>query len=652
MPTTAAKFDDLRDSHAEAELFINSVPSILVGLDPRGYIKRWNSAAANVFGLSAEEVRGKSLTSCGIEWLLPEIDATIQELLQTKCRVSWDGVTFRRGGETRLLGLTVDWITLPRGGDGELLIVGADITERRRSECELRSKTAFLEAQVHATIDGILVVDEDSKIVLRNDRFLELFEIPRELHDANHDGDLLRHVLEMLDDPGGFLEKVKDLYIHRTETSRDEIAFKNGTVLDRYSAPVFGKDKTYYGRIWLFRDITDRKRSEGALRQLSVAVEQSPVSVVITDLKGTVTYVNRRFTESSGYSYKEVCGQSASMLESDHNEPTVFQQLWDTITRGQEWRGELCSRRKSGELYWESVVVSPIRDERGDTSHFLAVKEDVTERKAMETQLRQAQKLEAIGQLAAGIAHEINTPIQFVGDNTRFVQKAWASFDQAISLLESVPEPSALTTTWTQLNGILEACDSSYLRQEIPRALDQSLEGISRVAKIVQAMKEFSHPGSEEKQLVDIKKAILTTLTVARNEWKYVADVETFIPEDLARVPCHGGELNQALLNLVINSAQAIATVVADGAKGNITVRATQNDFFTTIAIQDTGSGIPDEIQAKVFDPFFTTKPVGKGTGQGLSLAYNSIVNRHGGKIWFETEVGKGTTFYIQLPMT
>jgi len=390
------------------------------------------------------------------------------------------------------------------------------------------------------------------------------------------------------------------------------------------------------------------------LRQLSVAVEQSPVSVMITDLQGNITYVNRRFTEITGYTDKEVVGRNPRILKSDHTSPEVHSQLWQTITRGEEWRGELRNRKKNGDLFWESAVISPIRNSAGETSHFLAVKVDITEQKVAESHSRQAQKLEAIGQLAAGIAHEINTPIQFIGDNTRFIKEAWPSLDELISLCESVEGPSLPPDLLQQIRRILKDCDSEYLRAEIPRALDQSLDGISRVAKIVQAMKEFSHPGSDEKQPADINKAILTTLTVSRNEWKYVAEVETILQENLQMVPCHIGELNQVLLNLLINSAHAIAEVVGDGSKkkGKITIRTVQDERSTTISVADTGAGIRPEIQSRVFDPFFTTKAVGRGTGQGLSLAHNSIVKKHGGKIWFESEVGKGTTFFMQLPMT
>ena len=647
-----ARDKSTHDSHCAAELFINSVPSILIGVDANGRVNRWNRAAIQTFGLVESEVLGKPLSKCGIHWLNSEIDPTISDLLRSRQRFVWDGVQFEKDGKPHLLGMTVNWIEIPDTTQGELLIVGSDITSRRRTEDELRSKTAFFEAQIQATIDGILVVDENGNIVLRNEKLIELFDVPAGVRDTKSDDRMLEHAVAQIEDPERFLQKVKYLYTHREEKSRDEVKLRNGRVLDRYSSPVFGVDGQYFGRIWTFRDITERKQTEDALRQLSVAVEQSPVSVLITDLKGNITYVNRRFTECTGYSCEEVMGRNPRLLKSDHTSVEEYRQLWQKITRGEEWRGELRNKKKNGDLYWESVVISPIRSSTGETSHFLAVKEDITDRKIAENHSRQAQKLEAIGQLAAGIAHEINTPIQFVGDNLRFIKDAWSGIDSLIAFCEKLQGNAITDDTLQQLRRILQESDSAYLRSEIPRALEQSLEGISRVAKIVRAMKEFSHPGSDEKQPADINQAILTTLTVSRNEWKYVAEVETVLQPDLQMIPCHIGELNQVLLNLLVNSAHAIAEVVGNRSqqKGKITIRTAQDGQFTTISLQDTGAGIPREIQSRVFDPFFTTKGVGRGTGQGLSLAYNSVVKRHGGKIWFDSEPGRGTTFFIQLP--
>ncbi|HEX5445738.1 MAG TPA: ATP-binding protein, partial [Pirellulales bacterium] len=198
-----------------------------------------------------------------------------------------------------------------------------------------------------------------------------------------------------------------------------------------------------------------------------------------------------------------------------------------------------------------------------------------------------------------------------------------------------------------------EAADLDYLVEEIPKAIEQSLEGVERVAGIVRAMKEFAHPGTPEKTPVDLNRAIQSTITVARNEWKYVADVVTELDHDLPPVPCLPGEINQVVLNLVVNSAHAIGDMVAAGrmARGEIRVSTRLDGEWTEIRVADNGAGIPLEIHSKIFDPFFSTKGVGKGTGQGLAIAHSVVRDKHGGEIRFESETGKGTTFIIRLPM-
>ena len=195
--------------------------------------------------------------------------------------------------------------------------------------------------------------------------------------------------------------------------------------------------------------------------------------------------------------------------------------------------------------------------------------------------------------------------------------------------------------------------DTEYLLEEIPRAIRQSLEGLERVAKIVRSMKEFSHPGGEEMQAIDLNRAIESTLTVSRNEWKYVADVATDFDPQLPMVDCLPGEINQVVLNLIVNAAHAIADKVRDaaGQRGTITVRTCRDGDWATIAVADTGTGIPLAIQGRVFDPFFTTKEVGRGTGQGLAIAHSVVTDKHGGTIRFESQPGEGTTFFIRLPI-
>ena len=536
--------------------------------------------------------------------------------------------------------------------------VAMNIDDRKLVENDAGWKTAFLEAQVDATIDGILVLDAQGKMILQNKQFVDLWQMPPEIARKTDDAERVQYAAAKTRNPQQFLEQVDYLYRHPSETSRDEIEFTNGTVVDRYSSPVIGKNGEYYGRIWTFRDITERKHTEGRLRQLSLAVEQSPVSIVITDPQGKITYVNRKFTTSTGYASEEVLGHTPSVLKSGYTSSESYKTLWETIAGGGEWRGEFHNKKKNGDLYWESAVITPIKDTKGNVSHFIAIKEDITEQRALETQLRQAQKLEAIGQLAAGIAHEINTPAQYVSDNTTFLKQSWESILSVLSVVRQLREEASNAAIPRHLIEQLESCweagDIEYLQAEIPRAIEQSLDGIQRVSKIVRAMKEFSHPGSEDKRSVDINKSIETTITVARNEWKYVADVETRFEASLPFVPCHAGEFNQVILNLLVNSAHAIAEAVgnASSGKGKIVVTTRRDGDWVEVSVGDNGAGIPISAQARIFEPFFTTKPVGKGTGQGLALAHNTIVNRHGGKIWFTTEVGKGTTFFLRLPIS
>jgi len=541
--------------------------------------------------------------------------------------------------------------------DGVLWADGfmSDITQRKQAEAELRSKTAFLEAQANSTIDGLLVVDRNGRRLLANERFAELLSIPPELMADFDDRRMLDYAMSLMKDPESFRAKVDYLYRHPTDTSRDEIQLKNGAILDRYSAPVVDKNGTHYGRIWNFRDITEQKRNQEALQQLSLAVEQSPTSVVITDPQGNISYVNRKFTECTGYSLQEVLGQNPRVLNARQCPAELYRDLWSTITQGRVWHGEFCNKKKNGEIYWESATITPMTNPGGEITHFLAVKEDITEKRALESQLRHAQKMEGIGQLAAGIAHEINTPTQFVMDNLTFLRDSWKSAHELLEqyrgavhgMVGSIPDDIA-----GRLQQAEKACDLEFIRDEVPRAIEQSLDGSRRVAKIVRAMKEFSHPDSAEKTATDLNRAVESTIEVARNEWKYVSEVVKEFDDQLPAVVCYPGDINQVVLNLLVNAAHAIKEKVRDGEKGLITVGTRTAGEDVEISVSDTGSGIPEAIRNRVFDPFFTTKEVGKGTGQGLALAYTVVVKKHGGKIWFETEVGKGTTFFITLPVT
>jgi signal transduction histidine kinase len=280
---------------------------------------------------------------------------------------------------------------------------------------------------------------------------------------------------------------------------------------------------------------------------------------------------------------------------------------------------------------------------------------DITERRNLESQLRHAQKLEAVGQLAAGIAHEINTPTQFVGDNLSFLSNGFNEILRVLANyrrgLETFADQPAFAALAHEIAEVEEAADVEYIEENAPAAFERAKDGLSRIAKLVSAMKEFAHPDHREKELADLNRALRTTLTIAKNEYKYVADVDEDYG-DLPLVQCHLSDINQVFLNLVVNAAHAIGEVIAKtGGRGRIAIRSIREGEAVCISISDTGCGIRQEIRDRVFDPFFTTKPVGKGTGQGLAIARSIVVDKHGGALRFESEVGKGTTFTIRLPV-
>jgi signal transduction histidine kinase len=279
------------------------------------------------------------------------------------------------------------------------------------------------------------------------------------------------------------------------------------------------------------------------------------------------------------------------------------------------------------------------------------------ERNLMEAHLRQAQKLESVGQLAAGIAHEINTPIQYIGDNIRFVEDSFKELggvlkdyqDLGVEIRANRATPEALA----KAGRLSAATDITYLNEEIPKAIVQCLEGVERISRIVGAMKEFSHPGTADQAPIDLNHSIETALTVTRHEWKYVADVVTEFDAKLPLVPCFPHDFNQVIVNLVVNAAHAIGDVVkhVQGGRGVIKIATRRDGSWVEIRVSDSGTGIPENVRHRIFEPFFTTKEVGKGTGQGLAISHSTVVKKHGGTLSFETVMGQGTVFIIRLPL-
>ena len=382
-----------------------------------------------------------------------------------------------------------------------------------------------------------------------------------------------------------------------------------------------------------------------------------PSIVIGVDPQGRITRWNLTATNTFGFDDRRAEGRTIETCGIRWLHPAIKAEIARWLATESSYRCDNLAYEREGKTRFLSLDVLRVPAQSREPAGFIITGADVTEHRGLEEQLRQAQKLEAIGQLAAGIAHEINTPTQYVGDNIRFLKDSWNPVAEFLSFCEEMrlqcadgPVSREHLQHFCQLH---EKCDLEYLSKEIPNAIDQSLEGAERVAKIVNGFKEFSHPGSGEKRAIDINHAIEATISVAKHEWKYCAEVVTAFDSALPLVPCLAGEFNQVMLNLIVNSAHAIGCAEEESGKGKgtITISTRQEGEWARISVTDTGAGIPTEIQSRVFEPFFTTKEVGKGTGQGLALAHATIVNRHQGQLWFESTAGQGTTFFVRLPL-
>lgn len=364
--------------------------------------------------------------------------------------------------------------------------------------------------------------------------------------------------------------------------------------------------------------------------------------------EGLVTFDKKQNPVDSNSSFENISQRWGERLDKDKQQlqKIFFKRLFEEIAIKNEGEFAMDIENYSLSISYKSSSISGFENIDRIISLY-----DVSEMARMRRRLSQAEKLESVGRLAAGIAHEINTPTQYVITNIGFLSEAFGDVIAALNKVEKLfPENSPEFTA--SFNGVLEEEDWEYLKGEIPDALKQSSEGLHRIKTIVSAMKTFSHPSGATAEMYDLNQAIESTVTVAGNEWKYVADLELHLDPDLPLIPCFLDQFNQVVLNMIINSVHAIEEKLAitGETRGKIEISSRSAGQFFELAITDNGIGMSNEVKKKIFDPFFTTKAVNKGTGQGLSIANDIIVNKHKGAIKITSEEGKGTTFLIQLP--
>lgn len=653
----------IRENGDGAIEFLRGHPELTKKLATKITITDCNQMALDFYGFSTKEDLFKGFPSLISKTALSSFQKQLEEYILGKTEFESEDMRFRSSGEQVFVKMRLHIPPENVKDFRRVLVSVVDITRRKKTENALAYSEEKFRSVIQQSVDGIILFDQNGKIIEWNDADERITGFSFSEVQKMHVWDMIS-ILTKGTKEKGFLQikdQIKAALFDPISPLHDDImeltiSSKNGEkLIIAATLSNIEIEHTFIGSL-IIRDISSLKNTQAQVQKLASAVREISEGLVIANHRGETEYVNLAVEKITGYSSDELLGKNLLHFLPSNFKADQIRTNELALEAGNIQRGKMVCSKKDGSQYTLQYNIAPIIDEQGNRN-YVSVISDVSQNELMEQQNRQAQKLEAIGSLAAGIAHEINTPTQYVGNNLLFIKK---EFDSIIELIKKSQTLIAQAQTVGSFVGLIEKLhqeeeksDMKYLAQEIPKAIDESLEGIGRVTKIVQAIKEFSHPSMDEKTMVDLNQAIDTTITVSHNEWKYVADLIPHYEKNLPTVVCSPGEINQVILNLITNAAHAIKEQITKGvyAKGLIEIFTVANEKSVEIHVKDNGGGIPVEYREKVFNPFFTTKPVGMGTGQGLSISYKVIVNKHNGMLFFDTEIGKGTTFTISLPV-
>ena len=395
-----------------------------------------------------------------------------------------------------------------------------------------------------------------------------------------------------------------------------------------------------------------QQKVSSELGMLSAAAQHADEAIVILQQDGGIAWVNPAYERSRQVKNADLVGCKPNDVIKGCDDPATYLAIWAAARVGKAWKGRLRTAIRDGRIVTEDVVVSPVlQTGQTEPSGYVILMHDVSEQIALEAQIAQTQRLEAVEQLAAGVAHEINTPAQYVDGNVRFLEEA---FDALSGLLGKVTDRARMAgdgvLAAADISALLAEAEVDYLQTEVPVAIRQTLEGVGRISSIVQSMKELTDPAPDFVP-ANLNSIVEGAVSATRNEWAGVAEFRMQLDPQLPWVPCQPEAINQVVVNMLANAAQAIAGTNEDAAaRGHIVVSTRSDGAGVEITIRDDGAGMAPSIQARIFDPFFSTRPVGKGTGQGLSIAH-SVIRKHGGTIAVDSTPGRGSCFRIHLPL-
>ncbi|GFK94744.1 Sensor protein FixL [Fundidesulfovibrio magnetotacticus] len=679
-------FTALRQSAGRLRIIFDNSPVGIMHLSADGRVLDCNQLLADQMGTPREAIIGFDAARRSAENLRDHV----HRALQGTPSVFEGPYTSTTGVKTSFLRMICNPVN-PEHVPNEVIVTSEDISERLQAQERLRITSERLRLATHASGIGIWELDVAGDALVWDDTMHHIYGVEKTGQSVPMDQ--WRSMVHPEDLPGS-LQAIEsalrgeadfDVEYRIIRQSDGQVRhIKANALVDR------GPDGALLRMVGANMDITARKTAELELQAAYAEIEQrvalrtkeldraiqllhgevterrqahreinqilSSISAILIgiDREGRVARWNGAAEHALGLPAGQAVGRALNAL------PLKWD--WDAVLAGVAQARELLVPRRLYNVWYQRpdggkgffvIAVNPVRGEDGQADGLLILGDDISEIKFLEAKLSQAAKLEAVGQLASGIAHEINTPTQFVGDSVQFLKDTFTDMERVLALTEAFAagedqDHKAFADT---ARATLEEIDIGFIREETPRTFARIFDGIERIGTIVQAMKRFSHSGGEEMQPVNIHQAIRNTLTISRNEWKYVAQVRTDFDESLKEVPCHPGEINQVLLNIIVNAAHAIGDAGRTGGLGVITISTRKDGDTAEIRIADNGPGIPEAVQPRVFEMFFTTKEVGKGSGQGLAISHDIVVNKHKGSLTFETAEGAGATFIIRLPL-
>jgi two-component system, NtrC family, sensor kinase len=659
----------LRESEERLRTVIGAAPLIIFALDSQGSFTFSDGEGLKALGLNSKDIIGTSAWEIFGEY--PDILQLIKQALAGNIATglfNFTGMFF----ESRFAPVRDDLGKLTGA-----ICVAIDITDRKVAEAGLADSEAKFRSFVENSSYLMYSYSKDGIFSYLSPNFTDILGYKTQ-EFVGKSFTLIVHP-EDLSIAEAFLNKIVETGEKQTGLEL-RVKRKDGSWcwMRASTSPVKDEEGNLIAFQGMANDITERKQAKLALQKsikevedIKFALDQSAI-VAVTNNKGIIEYINDQFCQISQYGREELIGKTHNIVNSGHHPKEFFQEMWRTIAKSKVWKGEIQNRAKDGTLYWVDTTIVPVLDPQGKPQQYVAIRNDITSRKQAEaalkkqtkeleetlkklqhtqSQLIQSEKMSSLGQLVAGIAHEINNPVNFIYGNLKHAEKFTKDLLKLLNLYQTYYPDSV-----PEIEEEIEACELEFLLEDLPKIYSSMEVGATRIREIVTSLRTFSRLDEAELKTADIHEGIDSTLMILEHRLKAKPNCCAIkvIKEygNLPLVECYAGQLNQVFMNILANAIDALEEQRISPTQNPeiriVTEMSTSNQV--TIRIADNGCGMSEEVQKKLFDPFYTTKAVGKGTGMGLSISYQIITDRHAGSLRCISSPGQGAEFIIEIP--